>query len=807
MFDKEVLLKIIAEYKANFHRIHEEEIYKWEAIGHYKSYWNIDAEDFPTMLEQAFKKADNLLTSYRYYAYSTIIEFAKEKPEEARNLFRLLYDENIPFSHRYVGFQSAFDDYSFEKNHNHHQDLHAISVYLSFEYPEKYYIYKYSIFKKLNKQINFVLESIDKMSDIQKYENYCSMCNAIVNEIHHDEKLKRIHLNRLTDDCCKDTCFHILAIDIAYFGSSPSYWPSAKKYNPRLKVENWRIILHDSSVTTNENLVMLKMMLEQGGESTCANLAEKYGNVHNYYNKLGSSFGEKIMYKYNCPPCYDGEEVRYFPIPFVGRYVIENGNKRYAWKLRPELKAALEEMGLSDISPYYNEEDDNEMSTTGISLNTILYGPPGTGKTYNTVCYAVAIIENKPLEDIMSEAADEYGYAEVFERYNNYKNQGLIAFTTFHQSYGYEEFIEGIKPVMEFDDDEQADIKYTVVNGVFKDFCESKNSNKLNNISFDEAWEKLLSEVKLNNNEIEIKRAMLTKVLRWDEDNQKFYDTTKGLSYLYADKESVEKFYYGKLDTGENNGTKAHIYYNSKGICELLRDKYLTDEEKNEKQKNKVFIIDEINRGNISKIFGELITLIEPSKRIGAKEGIKAILPYSKKAFGIPDNVYILGTMNTADRSIATLDTALRRRFDFVEMMPDENVLSGIDVDGIDISRMLGKINKRIAVLFDREHTIGHAYFIGLRNDNSIDALANIFRNKVIPLLQEYFYEDYEKIRLVLADNQVSDEDRQFIIADEVKVNELFGTNDVDIIDDTKRYLINNNAFENKDAYIKIYSK
>ena len=120
---------------------------------------------------------------------------------------------------------------------------------------------------------------------------------------------------------------------------------------------------------------------------------------------------------------------------------------------------------------------------------------------------------------------------------------------------------------------------------------------------------------------------------------------------------------------------------------------------------------------------------------------------------------------------------------------------------------MLGKINERISVLFDREHTIGHAYFIGLKDNDTIDALSNIFRNKVIPLLQEYFYEDYEKIRLVLADNQVSDEDRQFIIADEVKVNELFGTNDVDIIDDTKRYLINNNAFENKEAYIKIYSK
>ena len=169
---------------------------------------------------------------------------------------------------------------------------------------------------------------------------------------------------------------------------------------------------------------------------------------------------------------------------------------------------------------------------------------------------------------------------------------------------------------------------------------------------------------------------------------------------------------------------------------------------------NFVFIIDEINRGNISKIFGELITLIEETKRVGKAEGMQTLLPYSMKPFGVPENVYIIGTMNTADRSIATIDTALRRRFEFKEMLPDADVVAGISVGNLSIKELLSRMNRRITVLYDREHTIGHAYFMPLRDDNSVEKLAEIFKNKVIPLLQEYFYEDCEKIRLVLGDNQ-----------------------------------------------------
>jgi 5-methylcytosine-specific restriction protein B len=212
---------------------------------------------------------------------------------------------------------------------------------------------------------------------------------------------------------------------------------------------------------------------------------------------------------------------------------------------------------------------------------------------------------------------------------------------------------------------------------------------------------------------------------------------------------------------------------------------------------NRVFIIDEINRGNISKIFGELITLIEPSKRIGASEQLRALLPYSGQNFGVPDNVYIIGTMNTADRSIAMIDTALRRRFEFIEMQPDSATLKDVLVDGIDIAEMLDTINKRITVLLDREHTIGHSYLLPLKTDPTIENLAAIFENRIIPLLQEYFYDDYEKIQLVLGDNQKPDDSTRFIVkkTDAVK---LFGNADVDF---PEYYEVNSEAFMRIDAY------
>lgn len=220
------------------------------------------------------------------------------------------------------------------------------------------------------------------------------------------------------------------------------------------------------------------------------------------------------------------------------------------------------------------------------------------------------------------------------------------------------------------------------------------------------------------------------------------------------------------------------------------------------------FIIDEINRGNISKIFGELITLIESTKRAGMPEAASAILPYSGDEFSVPSNVYILGTMNTADRSIALMDTALRRRFQFVEMMPDSDVLRKIHADKVedlDVAAMLDKINERIEYLYDREHTIGHAFFTDLKDDATLEKLQSIFEKSVIPLLQEYFYEDYQKIQLVLGDNAKSDDSLKFIIDEKVIAKNIFKGNVEDVIDlPEKKYSINSKAFENINSYKEI---
>ncbi|HED0897817.1 TPA: AAA family ATPase [Campylobacter jejuni] len=394
----------------------------------------------------------------------------------------------------------------------------------------------------------------------------------------------------------------------------------------------------------------------------------------------------------------------------------------------------------------------NSIMENNLFLNQILYGPPGTGKTYHTIDKALEIISK--VEKI--ELPDENNRVDRKKLFNEYVKNGQIVFTTFHQSYGYEEFVEGIKPRM--DKENSKEIEYEIKDGIFKELCEKALENRDSIKNFNFYIDKLKEKVKIDDNNPEKYFELPnTKYFIQYRNGRTFRIKFDGMSKNHKDYpvsiDNIEKLY--KTSIADEIYNSAYV----KAILNYLKSQGLEDyKEKDEKTNSPyIIIIDEINRGNVSKIFGELITLIEPSKRIGEKEELKVTLPYSGEKFGVPKNVYIIGTMNTADRSITSLDTALRRRFEFVEMMPDVSKLS-MDCEGINLQELLKAINTRIEYLLDREKTIGHAFFISVEN---LEDLKKVFKNKIIPLLQEYFYNDYALINAVLNDNGMIFEDKK----------------------------------------------
>lgn len=371
------------------------------------------------------------------------------------------------------------------------------------------------------------------------------------------------------------------------------------------------------------------------------------------------------------------------------------------------------------------------MKEINTSLNQILYGPPGTGKTYKTINKAVAIAN--PNFDLNQDR--EF----VRDEYNRLVKIGQIVFTTFHQSMSYEDFVEGIKPHKT----DENEVFYEVDKGLFKSVCEKATEKKVKSNNFSVIYAKLLAEIeKSPDSKIVLETISQAKeftIYKNSKENIKFHANTEKAYEGVVKKEIIEHY----LSTGEALDWPSY----TKSISKYISEKYSYSQAEETVSKNFVLIIDEINRGNVSQIFGELITLIEESKRVGNSEELKVTLPYSKKEFGVPSNLYIIGTMNTADRSVESLDTALRRRFSFEEMMPDLEILKDIEIGGINMKNLLSTINKRVEVLLDRDHTIGHSYFLNLRSEADIK---NTFKNNIIPLLQEYFYGDYEKIGMIL---------------------------------------------------------
>lgn len=507
--------------------------------------------------------------------------------------------------------------------------------------------------------------------------------------------------------------------------------------------------------------------------------------------------------------------------------------------------------------PASKEQYENTLKPNGMTpldetpLNQIFFGPPGTGKTYHTIDEAVKIIDPVFFEQNKEDRkALRKLYKDSKIKEWDGSGQGQIGFCTFHQSFSYEDFVEGIKPEL---DDEKSDVlKYIIEDGIFKKICrlaeyhhKSAHEPKRKIFSIPESdfqkatfWKVSLGEAN-NQADQEIYDYCLEKDLialgfgsEIDFTGKNGSEVTEAYKELYPQGDGANMINYfknwakvgdyvvvskgnqfvraiGKITSDYFYDAEATIRYKHFRKVEwLVRDEDIPVSELYHRQfrmhsiykldkdqikqdffvkgadkslsgegsinpKNFVLIIDEINRGNVSSIFGELITLIEKDKRASMNEEMEVVLPYSKKDFRVPPNLYIIGTMNTADRSIEALDTALRRRFSFREMSSKPDFLKtkgkigkakGGIIEGIDVVLMLEKINERIEKLIDKDHKIGHAYFM---DDTTKEDLQRTFKNKVIPLLEEYFFGDFGKIGLILGSTFIEvDQAKEFDFAE-----------------------------------------
>ncbi|MCF8379409.1 MAG: EVE domain-containing protein [Bacteroidales bacterium] len=853
------------------------ELYKWKLIQRFQDLWG-QYESGKITFSEFGDKVD--LGNLVFPTCITVFNFMfKNAPIEFESLLSDLFDERTPLRDRIVKYQQEFSDiYLNLPNHgkNTFQEERTIATLLSFRYPDKYALYKDTFYTKYCKGIGIK----PKKPGEKLFHYYEIIKNFVTERLSKENDLLAWKDGILDESCYPDHNNLILAQDIFYcaldkgvdiingkstndkdfkywlFQCNPEQYDIVNEWEFRIQ-ETWKINAHKNEIKPNDKVIVWVTGPNGGCYGLCTVTSEPYHAEELIVNlDIGHNLTKNPILK---------NELQNFPeFNPPGFY---GGNQGTIFRATKEQYDKILEVSNKII----NEKNMKHNN----SLNTILYGPPGTGKTYHSINYAISIIEEKPIDQIEKE--DRY---ELIRRYKQYNEKGLIDFVTFHQSFSYEDFVEGIKPLLHQDHDAESDasnsedIGYEIKDGVFKQMCsnaasymEYEKETSLGNyfIEQKEFTDKQFFKISLGNTSMETGKTVwnyckensciligwggqdvdYTGVKSKKEIVDRFTESTgnkpsandfniTGIDRLLFKMKKGDIVFVshgndrlkavGKI-TGEYefksskdinlddyNGQRkvnwffvdakipvSEIYqkkFSQQSIYKLQSDKinleFFTSKTKPvQKIKNHVLIIDEINRGNISAIFGELITLLEADKRQDGENPMEVSLPYSKQKFSIPSNLYVVGTMNTADRSIALLDTALRRRFEFEEMMPDPALLD-VTEEGVNLLLLLEKINERIEFLYDRDHTIGHSYFMGVK---SHFALCDVFRNKIIPLLQEYFYNDWGKVQLVLADNpERKKEDMDKLILEKkysgADEKNLFGV-DLDEYEDIMKYMVN----------------
>lgn len=788
MIDLEKLKTILTGYKAYFPSHWDDEKYKWEAVKHFQERWDIDAGNFGEMFKQATDKTYNLLSSGYTYPRGMITNFAKADGGAVRTMFMALFDETVDLAARVYAFQAASEElrakYDDGTWRNHYQNTNAISTYLWLRYPDKYYIYKYELFRAAASELSADYMpkrngSVDSLiGGYRMYDEICAVVKA-------DNAIRGMIRSALTPACYPDPEMKTATIDVGFYLAR--FYPEERKsekeekewfpkgYSPNLSVDDWVGLLKDASVFTDSALQIVARMKDYGGQATCKQLSIKYGESPNFYNGVSSALARRIAEKTACPVMpTDTENAKWWPILYTGKNADRSVEGTYIWRLRSELSEALDKVDLSGVALYA----DTEEKTHGywwLTANPKIwsFADINVGEEQSYTLYNENGNKRRVFQNFLDAKAGDIviGYEA-----NPVKKVVAIARIT-QENDGkaiYFEKTEGLSTPIEYaalrECPELDKMEFFVQpNGsLFKltkgeygfiiDIIREENPlRQPDGVVQKYTKADFLNKVYMTEERYDVLEALLRSkmnvILQGAPGVGKTF-TAKKLAYAlmgeaddsriemvqFHQNYSYEDFIIGYRPDGAGFKLTEGIFYR---FCQTAA---------NHPEKEYFFIIDEINRGNMSKIFGELLMLIERDYR-----GTKATLAYSGMPFSVPGNLYIIGMMNTADRSLAMIDYALRRRFSFFEMEPGFNSEGFTNYQSSLANETFNALIDQIKLLnkeitddksLGRGFQIGHSYFCGRGNDGcSSEWMRSVVEFDILPMLGEYWFDAPAKLQ------------------------------------------------------------